>query len=225
MTHKKDLFLFKLYLSTKYINSHNVTHNPIIIGSNNYLFSEQIVNQKILTKDGKYCEQNIHNYKLDNYLVRCFRKIMNNTYGCLPLMDIRIPILLNGDEDYILYNFCPDNFEISQNVSKIALKIMKSCTELRPPQCTFLYSNVYKTNIMKNTDKSTKMIYSVTSQVSYIEKYRMDYWELIYQLGGIVGVWFGWSALSVTSIAIYVKPFIKLLKCKSIYDIIIKNEI
>ena len=36
--------------------------------------------------------------------------------------------------------------------------------------------------------------------VQYEEQYVMDSWELIYQLGGVVGMWKGWSALSVISI-------------------------
>ena len=37
--------------------------------------------------------------------------------------------------------------------------------------------------------------------VQYEEQYVMDGWELIYQLGGVVGMWAGWSAMSIASIS------------------------
>ena len=56
-------------------------------------------------------------------------------------------------------------------IDKIKFQKMKNeCIKLCPDKCLFVYSNVYKTKIMKNNDNSTKMIYWMTSQVLYIEK-------------------------------------------------------
>ena len=205
-----DVTLYKLYLGTIIDDSlsRSVLNNYINIGVNNYLFAEQKILQKIISENGKHCDQSIGN-KVDNCYIHCLRKRVNDTYGCL-FVTLEEHIILQGDEHYSQYDLCPYNINKSQHHIYQAMR--NECIELCPDNCLFVYSNVYKTKIMKNKDKSTKMIYRVTSHVSYIEKYRMDYWELIYQLGGIVGVWFGWSALSVTSIAQHIKPFIKLLK-------------
>ena len=221
--HKNDVSLYRIYSGTIIKNSFSVsvTNTYNNIGFDNYLFAEQKTLQKITSENGKHCDQSITYNKINHCLQNCLRNKMNNTYGCL-FVTTDLPIILQGDEHYIQYDMCPLNMPISY---KKIQTMGNDCIKLCPEKCVFVYSNVYKTKIMKNNDKSTKMIYWVTSQVSSIEKYRMDIWELIYQLGGIVGVWFGWSALSVTSIAIYVKPLIKLLKCKSIYDIISTHHI
>ena len=57
--------------------------------------------------------------------------------------------------------------------------------------------------IYRNNDINVKIIPRSNILVHYEEQYVMDGWELIYQLGGVVGMWKGWSALSITSILKY----------------------
>ena len=67
MEHKSDVNLKKLYLGTiiKTSLSRSVMNNYINIGFNNYLFAEQKILRKIMSENGKHCDQNIAN-ELDN---------------------------------------------------------------------------------------------------------------------------------------------------------------
>ena len=76
-------------------------------------------------------------------------------------------------------------------------------------------------NYYKNDSRRWKInIFSKSSLIiEYQQKYRMDWLELLYNFGGTIALWFGWSALSITSIFILFKQIsIKLFnKCLTIF--------
>ena len=50
----------------------------------------------------------------------------------------------------------------------------------------------------------------------YQQKYRMDWLELLYNIGGTIGIWWGWSALSLPSIIYLIKMILGMLNEKII---------
>jgi hypothetical protein len=125
----------------------------------------------------------------------CFMNHFNQTYSCIPSLNITLIINL---EKYIYnhkYRFCDSDFESNRKQNII---IMSKCLT----QC--LHKSEYKV-----FDTTTESIQSVTNEtiveitpknsphIKYIETLKMDFNKLIYDCGGTLGLWFGLSPLSL----------------------------
>ncbi len=78
--------------------------------------------------------------------------------------------------------------------------ITKSCFEnLCPSEYAF---NSYEYNLVSDLDNESKewiveIFPSEQPHVKYIYSQKMNFDQLIYQIGGIIGLWFGFSAFSL----------------------------
>ncbi len=125
----------------------------------------------------------------------CFMNHFNQTYGCIPFLNISLIINLKKYIYNHKYRFCDSDFE--SNLIQNAF-IMYKCLN----QC--LYKSEYK-----YFDTTTESIQSVTNEtiveiipknsphIRYIETLKMDFNKLIYDCGGTLGLWFGLSPLSL----------------------------
>ena len=168
-----------------------------------YLSSEQRVIRRLRSSDGRLCSQSHTNddFEMDFCQINCITNEKYRLLGCVPI-DGDTPVIIRNN-NYSKPRLCSDN-NLMPNIT-ISHRVRSKCQKSCPPKCQTIFNNVYERKKFKYNDKRV-IIFEIRSQVTYIERYRMDIWELIYQLGGVVGVWFGWSALSISFLKNHLKP-------------------
>ena len=92
-------------------------------------------------------------------------------------------------------------------------KIMYSCIRKHPVLCEKDIFSIYN-NYRSIKSNSTKiLIYPKRNLVTeYHKNYILDFNDWVYNFGGIVGLWFGWSVLSITGAIFYIKSIQKILQ-------------
>ena len=203
-----------VYISLNSLKLYKI--NNFFIESNNY--------KRITLENGVKCQIResvlFSDLIFDYLLIDCEQKAVNRTLHCLPK---RSKLFLVEPDSYkINFNFCPDHINIDYNSVE---KNFDKCYEILSPDCEMQLFNVHNTvlNTQHNTDTKGSTEINIipvnTIMTQYTEIYRMSFNDLIYQLGGIIGVWFGWSLITPSEII----PML-ILKCKMIYSRILNNE-
>ena len=154
-----------------------------------------------LTHFGQQCNPRVRplfdDSLTDDCIIDCFQKRTFDKYNCIPFK--RIEGFIRWKKDLIENNkiLCNQSYSKEIILTTVISKCINECQfdcELGLYKFTkfYNYNPIYGNNIIP-----IKIIPRSNLIVQYEEVYVMDGWELIYQLGGVVGMWVGWSALSI----------------------------
>jgi len=170
---------------------------------------------------GLQCE-NKHNYGLifssnefDDCRNDCFLSIVNKTYGCvdIPKDSFDLNVYLDIDKHLLSmgYKVCSTKFLFNTTFGS---KLNDICSE----RCVNCNSLRVQTNIVtqkhsnqNNTSMRIEIIPDNSPHIKYIEKLQTDINQLIYTLGGIIGLWFGLSPKQIPDLFINLLHLLKAL--------------
>jgi hypothetical protein len=127
----------------------------------------------------------------------CFLFHSNRTFGCLPFNYKLIYMVFEFHMTHMGYKFC--NHSI--NSTELLNNIDKFCETFCLPKCETIYIEV-KVEKTSNEAKETIIeIFPLKSRhLEYVETLKTDFNQLIYNCGGIMGLWFGLSLMSVSDL-------------------------
>ena len=149
-------------------------------------------------------------YLNDEITMDCIQRETNETFGCLPV--IGVDSWIRTERDLNHFSICPKN--IGNNNYSIIESIVNRCFDKVVYSCeTHIFSAF--DNHRKNAKKfSTKIniLFKTDFIPEYKQNYRMNFNEWVYNCGGIIGLWFGWSALSLSVIPLIFQHYFKLIK-------------
>jgi len=125
----------------------------------------------------------------------------NQIHGCLAFgtfdiqFDINKHLLIEG------YRICPTNISLNHLVyvqinTKCRTKCLIGCKEIH-------FENYNKFSRILDKNSTTKRIYVIPIKrphIEYFEELRIDFDQLLYTCGGIVGLWFGLSPNQISNL-------------------------
>jgi hypothetical protein len=189
--------------------------DPYMIQDNtktNIYYSSNTI-QKLNTK--RYsCDSSYNNDMIfgndfrDKCLTQCFITESNKTIGCLPLQlsDFFIPI--NNEIEFNKFQLCPINMSFNE-------KIIWNLRDLCLGKCIVSCSNKYYYIKGKMIGSSHQTIINLIPKslplIKYSETLKTDFDNLIYNFGGLFGLWFGLSAISISDLALIMKSLFEYL--------------
>jgi len=137
--------------------------------------------------------QNLKNYSEHNCFHDCIYRFLNQTYGCLPLvgsyhqLDFESHIASRG------YRICYKKTDSAKEFS-----VQRECGDICLPECETVYYNIITKQFQdKKVGTFVKIFPIKFPHFIYTETLNMDFHQLIYNCGGILGLWFGLSPLSL----------------------------
>ena len=200
-------------------------HIPIYSQTLNYIIVEPNYYRR-LTHFGRKCDPRVKSLfddsLTDDCIMDCVRKRSIDAFNCFPF-SYHLGFIRWKNNIIEEKHIC-NRTEIS-NIQQYTLdKYIYECIKECQFDCELILSKVtpsYKNDILSNHSYiQVDIIPKSNLIVQYEEKYTMDGWELIYQLGGVIGMWFGWSAISVSNINLVKSQFTKQYR----YLKIMKNK-
>jgi hypothetical protein len=154
------------------------------------------------------------NYSFEKCYQNCYFLNCNQTYGCVQTKNYMLYIDFELDLVSKGYKLC--NHSINETDEDLFLaKCYNSC----PAKCQSLH---FKTKFIAHKystlmNETILRIFGIKSpHFQYIETLNMDLHQLIYNCGGILGLWFGLSPLNIDDLVTILKPFSVRLKIKVI---------
>jgi hypothetical protein len=140
--------------------------------------------------------QNLKNYSYENCFLDCFYTNLNQTYGCFPIVG---SILQLDFESHIAsrgYRICYKKTDSAKEFS-----VKRECGDICLPECETVYYNIITKQFEdKKVGTFVKIFPLKFPHFIYIETLTMDFNQLIYNCGGILGLWFGLSPLSLDNL-------------------------
>jgi hypothetical protein len=141
--------------------------------------------------------QNLKNYSSDNCFLDCSYRNLNQTYGCLPInsileLDFESHLASRG------YRICYKKADYAKRNS-----VKGECRDTCLPECESVYYNIMvSTKEYRDRKVGTfvKIFPIKFPHFIYTETLYMDFNQLIYNCGGILGLWFGLSPLSLDNL-------------------------
>jgi hypothetical protein len=171
---------------------------PTIFEESRYSFpAEKYVDNNLLffvfdeiCSENKFISEFVEE-SLNNCTEVCVLNSLNQTHGCIP---VRCILFLVDLDKFILnrkYRFCDFDFISNYTENK---KIINSCTK----ECLFrseahYLEQTHQTMQSVNNEIILEVIPKKVSHFKYIETPKMSFDQLIYNCGGILGLWFGLS--------------------------------
>jgi hypothetical protein len=145
-----------------------------------------------------YCEHN------------CFFKRSNQSLSCVPIDQIDIYFnryLFHND-----YQLCDDSYD-----ENYFSAIVNDCRKLCKSKCNLLS---FDTKIESTENISNETVLEVipkkSPHIGYIETLKTDFDRLIYNCGGILGLWFGITPVKAYNLSLYSILFCKNLIVKGV---------
>ena len=136
----------------------------------------------------------------DDCIMDCFQKRSIIAFNCIPFKKSFGFIRWKRDLMENNYNLCNQSYNKVIEIDTFIRQCIKEC-QFDCELGLYKITQFYDFNPLSgDNNNQIKIIPRSNIIVQYEEQYVMDGWELIYQLGGVVGMWVGWSALSITSI-------------------------
>jgi hypothetical protein len=171
-----------------YLNKNTKTE----IGFTSYTYKKLSIHKE---KCLEVNNQNLKNYSYLNCGFDCFYKNLNQTYGCLPTvnnvihLDFEMHFVSRG------YRTCDKEINLTTELS-----MSRECDDICLAECESVYYNaMVLTKEFQDKKVGTFVeIFPVKfPHFIYTETLNMDFNQLIYNCGGILGLWFGLSPLSL----------------------------
>ena len=210
------------------INSMYLQLNSLsILGFNGKTFSEKFIypwqtntytiNSVVTRKISNYKHSCIDNNKKqysdnlnDEITMDCIQRETNETFGCLPVIGVNSWIRTERDLNH--FSICPKN--IGNNNYSIIESIINRCFNKIVYSCETHIFSAFNNHRKYEKQLSTKIniLFKTNFIPEYKQNYRMNFNEWVYNCGGIIGLWFGWSALSVSVIPLIFQHYFKFIK-------------
>jgi hypothetical protein len=183
-------------------NSDGYTVNLEPFNINDYLFELNnhfrykltfwsFLTQKLSLYDQKcISEERVKDFS-DEYFEFCekdtYLEIANETYGCFPSKGILA--FIEGDIKRNGHKFCNDSYVADSNFQRKVIKIHEIKCK---PKCNFINFE-FKLEVSKHISNKTvvEFIPRKSPHIAYIETFKIDLDRLIYNWGGVFGLWFG----------------------------------
>jgi hypothetical protein len=187
--------------------------NPIIDknfdDTNIYFYSyctESLSTSKIKCKridDKKLIFSNNREHDCNN---DCKLFMFNQTFGCILSALLRNQMELDINKHLLStgYKICAQNVLINETiVNRIDFECFGKCLKV----CNRLVFKLkLKSNQISLRNKTTKRINLFplnTIGFKYIEKLKIDLNQLIYECGGIIGLWFGFTSMKISELILF----------------------
>ena len=179
-------------------------------GQINVILVGTTVMKRLHLANGVTCNNIYHGLKGENIndqkIFKCIEHQTNESFKCLPIHNYGL-IKLGHHSNFSDYNLCST---FKSEDTKRYKEILKTCINSVDLNCE---TNIYEAHTSfhdHSTNKDpeyTKIIILPKNSLitEYEQKYRMDWFEWLYNFGGTVGMWFGWSALSVAELMLLLK--------------------
>jgi hypothetical protein len=121
-------------------------------------------------------------------LKECYFKESNDIYGCF--LSNQIYVYIEKDIKRNRHKLCNESFDGFSAFSP--LTIFKKCKNKCKPNCNFINFD-FKLEVSKHISNESilELIPKKTPLIAYIETFKTDFDRLIYNCGGIFGLWFG----------------------------------
>jgi hypothetical protein len=128
----------------------------------------------------------------------CYFKETNQTFGCFPF--IETTVIIERDIKRNGYKFCNDSVK---PYSK-SIEIMNKCQTKCKPKCRSINFE-FKHQVLKHISNETilEFIPKKTPSITYIETLKTDLDRLIYNCGGVFGLWFGLTPIKTVDLIQY----------------------
>jgi hypothetical protein len=150
----------------------------------------------------------------------CIVDKVNQLCDCVPLY--HVPFFFNKNFLKNNYKFC-ENCSVSLDKSKFS-SIENQCKETCKPLCNSLNFET-KTQVSKHVSNKTilEIIPMKTPRIAYIETLKTDFDRLIYNCGGILGLWFGITPVKAVDLIQHIPKIYKNLIniCATVFQFLI----
>jgi hypothetical protein len=165
--------------------------------------------QKLNTKRNP-CESSYNNDVIfgndlrDKCLTQCFLSESNQTIGCLPLQlnGFFIPIEFNK------FRLCPINMTFNETIIS---HVRNLCDNKCIVDCSHKYYYIKGETIGLRNETIVNLIPQSLPLIKYSETFKTDFDNLIYNFGGLFGLWFGLSAISISDLALILEKFMEFI--------------
>jgi hypothetical protein len=199
----RDLFV-KLYLShSNYIMRSIFTPQP---NTRTKLTFSTFSLRKLNSFDNKcISDKDLKNFGED-YFDFIFTDCVFKICGCIPIDKFNIQVYFDRDISKNGYKFCT-NFN-STNDSTI--NIIKKCYSNVKPKCNLINFNTkIETTKLASNQTIVEIISKKKPRIAYIETFKTDFDRLIYNGGGVLGLWFGLTPIIAADYLSLILIFIK----------------
>jgi hypothetical protein len=138
----------------------------------------------------------------------CFVDKVNQLCGCVPVYDVSFFFNKNFSKNN--YKFCK-NCAVSHDDSTY-FSIENQCEKICKPKCNSIN---FDTKVQVSSHDSNKTILEImatkTTRIAYIETWKTDFDQLIYNFGGILGLWFGITPIKAADLIQYIPKIYRIL--------------
>jgi hypothetical protein len=134
----------------------------------------------------------------------CRSNLYNQSFGCIPLN-------VNYFNRNLLKNYSKlCDFSTVSNYS-LSKSIGTHCEKICKPKCDFVNFDA-KVQVFEDVlnDTILEVIPKKTPSIAYIETLKTDFNRLIYNCGGILGLWFGISPITAVELFLYIHRILKI---------------
>jgi len=142
-------------------------------------------------------------YYSENCRFNCNIDLLIKKYKCL-VREID-PYFVDIDSDLKIknYKFCSQN--VINASTQYLENIIEVCYSKCPVKCNLIYYEVYMNSIQSHNSTKLNLIPISSHHMRYTETLTMGVNEFIYNLGGVMGLWFGLSPLSMVYLITLIK--------------------
>ena len=206
-----DIYINLSHSIFGYYHGNHITSSSLDKYKNNYLVYENSVYRKLSENGGKRCNDRefglFSDFSLDNKFLDCIHSKSNQSFDCLPINVVNW-FRIERDIQQMGYKLCPRDRDINET---IFFKIVRNCIDSEPIDCKLRLfdsyftterkpgQNIFIKNISERLSKKTTL--NIIPKRNLIprfnEKYRMNLFDLFYNIGCIIGMWIGWSVVSI----------------------------
>jgi hypothetical protein len=150
----------------------------------------------------------------------CIVDKVNQLCGCVPVYDI--PFHFNK-------NFFKNNYKFREDCSvspddSTVFSIKNQCEKICKPKCNSLNFDA-KFQVSKHVSNKTilEIVNTKTPRIAYIETLKTDFDRLIYNCGGILGLWFGITPINAADLIEYIPKIYRILinVCVAVFQFLI----
>jgi hypothetical protein len=151
----------------------------------------------------------------------CMVDKINQLCGCFPVY---------VGPFYFSKNFFKNNYKLCENCAvslgnSTIFPISNQCKKICKPKCNSLN---FETKFQLSKHVSNKTIFEIiitkTPRIAYIETLKTDFDRLIYNCGGILGLWFGITPIKAVDLIEYIPKICMILinVCKTVFQFLIE---
>jgi hypothetical protein len=141
----------------------------------------------------------------------CLFKIYNQSYGCIPFRWFR--------EIYFDRHILKHGYKFCANLTIDSLtNVWEECLKLAKPKCNLINFNTkIETTKLLSNQTIVEFIPKKSPRIAYFETLKTDFDRLIYNCGGVLGLWFGLSPINAADFSPIILKLLKSIIIKFIH--------